>query len=157
MSVGAVWYNTSMQKVSVKIKLFDTNLPVPAYQTPGAAAFDLYSRVEATIAPGETKAVPTGVAVQLPADFWLLVSARSSLFKRGLQLINGVGVIDADYCGNDDEIMVLLHNFSQETAQIKSGERLAQAVVMPRIQAIFEPVETLECANRGGFGTTGAM
>ena len=145
-----------MQKVPVKIKLFDKNLPVPAYQTPGAAAFDLYSRVEIAIAPGETKAVPTGIAIQLPEDYWLLVSARSSLFKRGLQLINGVGVIDADYCGNDDEIMVLLYNFSAETAQIAPGERLAQGIVMPRLQAVFEPVEALECVNRGGFGTTGS-
>lgn len=144
-----------MQNVPVKIKLFDPSLPLPAYQTTGAAAFDLYSRLSVTIQPGTAEQVPTNIAIQLPSDFWLLVAARSSLYKRGLQLINGIGVIDADYCGNDDEIMIILRNFSDTPVTINPGERIAQGIIIPRTQAQFTVTAHLECANRGGFGSTG--
>ena len=144
-----------MQQVPVKIKLFDEHFPVPAYQTTGAAAFDLYTRLDATFRPGQALQVPTTIAIQLPPDFWLMVAARSSLYKRGLQLVNGVGVIDADFCGNDDEISIILRNFSDHDVTIQAGERLAQGIIIPRTQAQFTPVVQLECANRGGFGSTG--
>jgi len=144
-----------MQNVPVKIKLFDPSLPLPAYQTSGAAAFDLYSRETVTIAPSEAAQIPTNIAIELPPDFWLLVAARSSLYKRGLQLINGIGVIDADFCGNDDEIKVILRNFSDTSITITPGERIAQGVIIPRTQAQFTIVPELSRANRGGFGSTG--
>ncbi|MBQ6436783.1 dUTP diphosphatase [bacterium] len=144
-----------MQKVPVKLKLFDPTLPTPAYQTAGAAAFDLYSRLNVTIKPHQTLAVPTNIAVQLPPEYWLLVAARSSLHKKGLQVINGIGVIDTDYCGDDDEICVLLYNFSDQAVTINQGDRLAQGIIISRTQAEFTLVDHLGCTNRGGFGSTG--
>ncbi|MBQ6450255.1 dUTP diphosphatase [bacterium] len=144
-----------MQQVPVKIKLFDHSFPMPAYQTAGAAAFDLYARIDATLAPDQILPMPTNIAVQIPEDYWLLVAARSSLYKRSLNLVNDIGIIDTDYCGDNDEITIILHNFGQQTVHIKAGERLAQGILVPRLQAQFTQVEHLESANRGGFGSTG--
>ena len=144
-----------MEKIDVKIKRFDESLPLPAYQTIGAAGFDLYSRLDITIDPGLTTAIPLNVALELPPNYWLLLSARSSLHKRGLQPINGVGIIDQDYCGDKDEIKVLLHNYTSQAVTLKRGERIAQGVILPRLQANFQAVTMLKNADRGGFGTTG--
>lgn len=144
-----------MLKVPVKIKLFDPTLPSPQYHSPLAAGFDLYARQNTIIKPQEIVAVPTNIALEIPPNFWLLLAARSSLQKLGLQLINGIGVIDADYCGNDDEIKIILRNFSPQKITLKKGDRLAQAILIPRLQANFTQVEKLTSPNRGGIGSTG--
>jgi dUTP pyrophosphatase len=143
------------QKIPVKIKLFDKALPLPTYHSALAAGFDLYARLDITIAPGEIQIVPSNIALEIPPEYWLLLTGRSSLQKRGLQLANGIGVIDADYCGEKDEVCLILRNFSQTPAIIKKGERLAQAVLIPRLTADFTQVEKLENPDRGGIGSTG--
>ena len=145
----------TMTKIPVNIKLFDPSLPLPEYQTSGAAGFDLYCRLDVTIDPGASVMLPTNVAVEIPAGYWLMLAVRSSLHKRGLMPVNGVGVIDTDYCGNEDEIRLLLHNYTDQSVTIKRGERLAQGILMPRLTADFTPVDHLCERNRGGFGTTG--
>jgi dUTP pyrophosphatase len=144
-----------MQKIPVKIKLFDSTLPLPQYHSPLAAGFDLYTRKDTIIKPQEIALVPTNIALQPPPDFWFLLAARSSLQKLGLQLVNGIGVIDPDYCGNDDEIKIILRNFSPKKITLKNGERLAQAILIPRFQAQFIPTSKLTSSNRGGIGSTG--
>ena len=83
-----------MKTLTVTFKRFDTSLPIPEYKTSGAAAFDLYAREETTIAAGKIGYIPLNIALQLPEEYWALVSARSSLHKRGLLLANGIGVGD---------------------------------------------------------------
>lgn len=139
----------------LKIKRFDKSLPLPAYQSKGAAAFDLVARIDATIEPGEVIRVPLNIAIQLPKSHWALVSARSSLHKKGLMMANGIGVGDEDYCGPDDEYQAALLNFTKEPVQVKKGERLAQMIIMHREPVEFVELEDFESENRGGFGSTG--
>ena len=108
-----------------------------------------------TIAPGETYFVHTGLATEIPDGLVGLIYARSGLAcKRGLAPANCVGVIDSDYRG---EIMVALHNYSNNPQEIEPGERVAQLVIAPYIAADFVEVETLDNTERGagGFGSTG--
>jgi dUTP pyrophosphatase len=142
-------------KLKLKIKRFDATLPLPAYQTAGAAGFDLYSREEVTIPPRQTALVPLNIALELPAGHWALLAARSSLPKRGLMLANGIGVGDEDYCGDQDEYRAFLLNFTDQPVTIPRGERIVQLLIMPSLRAEIEEVEHLTGPDRGGFGSTG--
>lgn len=142
--------------MKIKIKLIDKSLPLPSYQTKESAAFDLCARKSVNIKPRTVGKVPLNVVIQLPQDHWLLMAARSSLHKKGLMLINGIGVGDYDFRGPADEYRAALFNFSDEEVVIKKGERLTQAIVLPREKAQIEEVEEVEeSENRGGFGSTG--
>lgn len=145
---------SAVPTVPLKIKRFDTSLPLPQYQTAGAVAFDLYTRIDATIPAGEVMRVPLNIAIELPEGYWAMVAARSSLFKMGLKLANGIGVGDADYCGDNDEYQAALHNFSDQPVQLKKGERVAQMLILPYVRAQLNEVEHLGNADRGGFGST---
>lgn len=148
--------NEKLVKRPVKIQLFDQTLPVPAYQSRGAVGFDLYAREEVTLPPHELVLVPLNIAVELPPECWLMLVARSSLGKKGLVLINGVGVVDNDYCGPEDELRAALFNITDQSILISRGERIAQGVMMPKILADWQVTDRLEGnCNRGGFGTTG--
>lgn len=142
-------------KLSVSFKRFDTTLPVPEYKTAGAAAFDLYAREETTIAPGEIGYIPLNIALQLPEDYWALVSARSSLHKRGLMLANGIGVGDHDFCGPNDEYRAPVFNFTKQAVVIEKAERVVQMIILKRPAVELHEKATFEGEDRGGFGTTG--
>lgn len=141
----------------VKIKLIDDSLPVPSYQTSGSAAIDLYSRLDLKIAPKMVTLVPLNVILQIPENYWVLMAARSSLHKRGLMLINGIGVGDYDYRGENDEYHAALFNFSEQTVEISKGDRLVQAIVLSREKVEFSKIDVIaeDDKNRGGFGSTG--
>ncbi len=144
-------------KYDVRIKKLRENAVVPTYGTEFAAGADLYAAVDeaVTIAPGETKFIPTGLAFEIPDGFAGFVHARSGLAsKRGLAPANKVGVIDSDYRG---EVMTALHNHGKESQIIEPGERIAQMVIAPYITANFILSETLDDTERGegGFGSTG--
>lgn len=138
-----------------RIKRFSKELPLPEYKTPGAAGFDLSARGRTVIAPGAIVLVPLNVAIEPPPGYFVLLAARSSLHKRGLVPANGVGIIDADYMGNDDEYKVVLYNFSNVEAVIEAGERIAQGVFVPLTQVEWEEVDDMGARSRGGFGSTG--
>lgn len=131
---------------------------IPEYATTGSAAVDLCASVLAPIilAPGQRAKVPTGLAIQLPhPGIVALVFARSGLAdKHGINLTNGVGVIDSDYRG---EIQVLLSNHGQDQFVIEAGARIAQMAFMPVFQVEFKEVEELDdtARGKGGFGSTG--
>src|SRR3989338_4739876 len=112
--------------MKVRIKRIDKSLPLPEYKTAGAAAFDLASRVSVTILPKGIVRVPLNVAIEPPTGYMVILAARSSLHKKGIMLANSVGVIDNDFCGNGDEYIVPLYNFTEEPVSIEKGERLAQ-------------------------------
>ena len=144
-----------MLKVNVK-KLRDDAV-LPKYGSPYAAGADLYACLDedATIAPGETKMIHTGIAIELPENTVALVYARSGLAsKRGLAPANKVGVVDCDYRG---ELMVALHNHSSESQIVEKGERVAQMVITPYFTAEFAEAQELSETVRGsgGFGSTG--
>ena len=145
----------NISKMKIKLKQFDLSLPVPAYKTSGAAAFDLYARIAVTIPAQSVGYVPLNVALQLPENHWAMVSARSSLHKRGLMLANGIGVGDYDYRGDGDEYLAALFNFKSEPVVIDRGERLVQMIIMSREKVEFELVTEFGTADRGGFGSTG--
>ena len=130
-------------------------LPLPAYQTEGAAGMDLRAAEPVTLQPGQRVAVSTGFRVAVDPGFEAQVRARSSLaLERGLIVPNAPGTIDSDYRG---ELKVLLANVGLETVSIPRGERIAQLVVAPVVQASVVEVDDLDATERGqgGFGSTG--
>ena len=142
--------------MEVKIKRLDKSLPLPEYQTSGSAGFDLYARKTTKILPKEIKLVPGNFVIKTPPGYMLAVVNRSSTPKRkGLMLPNGVGVIDSDYCGPDDELGILMYNFKDEEVIVEKGERIAQAIFIKVEQAGWEEIDEMENKNRGGFGSTG--
>ena len=146
-----------MNPPTLRVKALRENALLPAFGSAYAAGADLSACLEAplAIAPGETKLVPTGLAMEIPAGYAGLIYARSGLAsKRGLAPANKVGVIDADYRG---EVMVALHNHSAQAQEIAPGERIAQLVVAPFLPVQYEWAEELEDTVRGagGFGSTG--
>lgn len=142
-------------QLQVKIKRFDKSLPLPEYKTSGAAAFDLSARIDVTIAPHTVGYVPLNIAIQLPDGHFALVSARSSLHKRGVMLANGIGIGDADYRGNDDEYQAALLNFTDQPVTVEKGERIAQMIILHRERVEFVEQDHFTTENRGGFGSTG--
>ena len=142
--------------MDLKIKKLAENAVIPAYGSEYAAGADLYScEGELTFAPGETKMVHTGLAMQIPVGYVGLVYARSGIAsKRGLAPANKVGVVDSDYRG---EVMVALHNHSSEPQTIAAGERIAQMVIAPYLTVNYVETDTLDDTDRGtgGFGSTG--
>lgn len=142
--------------MKVNIKRIENDLPLPEYKTPGAAAFDIYTRVSAEVEPGKVMMLPTNLVIATPPGYVLKVYPRSSsAAKKGLNMANGVGVIDSDFCGDGDEINVLLYNFGNETRKIERGERIAQGVFLKVESAVWNEVEKMEGDDRGGFGSTG--
>ena len=136
------------------IKLCE-NAVVPTYGTEFSAGADLYSVSEATIMPGETAFLGTGIATAIPVGLVGLIYARSGMAcKRNLAPANKVGVIDSDYRG---EIKVALHNHGNTPQTVSKGERIAQLVIAPYIRADYEVVDVLDETVRGegGFGSTG--
>lgn len=141
--------------MQIKIKRFDKSLPLPEYKTSGAAAFDLYAREEMVIRAGKVGYVPLNIAIDIPDSHWALVSARSSLHKRGLMMANGIGVGDSDYCGDNDEYMAALFNFSDEDVVVEKGERIVQMMILEREKIELSEVDKLGNKDRGGYGSTG--
>jgi dUTP pyrophosphatase len=133
----------------------DRDLPLPKYETPGAAAFDLLARVRTVIEPRELAFIPANLIVKIPDDHVLLLCSRSSTpKKKGLLTPHGFGVIDRDYCGPTDELKVQVYNFTAEPVTVERGERIAQALVLPA--PTLEIVEVAASGeSRGGFGSTG--
>ena len=132
-------------------------LPLPRYQSEGAAGLDLCADVDAevTLAPMERKAIPTGLAIAVPSGFEAQVRSRSGLaLKHGVMCLNSPGTIDSDYRG---EVQVILANLSSAPFTIRRGERIAQLVIAPVAQAALVEVEILDDTARGanGFGSTG--
>lgn len=150
---------TPSLSVAVQVLPHGEGLPLPAYQTALAAGLDLRAAVAddapLTLAPGAYALVPTGLAIALPAGFEAQVRPRSGLAVRfGVTVLNAPGTIDADYRG---EIGVPLINHGAEPFVVRRGERIAQMVIAPVVQALFATVAELDATARGtgGFGSTG--
>ena len=141
--------------MKLKIVRVDPTLPLPEYHTAGAVAFDFYTRVDATIAPHATMLFPSNFIIEVPPGYFLMIAARSSTHKKGLIPANGVGVIDQDYHGPQDEIRLVLHNFTDQPVTVQKGDRLAQGIIIPIVKPEWEEVTAIKEESRGGFGSTG--
>ena len=141
----------------IRVKKLRSEATIPTYGSAAAAGADLYACLEkeVTIPAGKTIFIPTGLAMEIPLGCAGLIYARSSMgTKRGLAPANKVGVIDSDYRG---EVMVALHNHSQDDQTVQPGERVAQLVITPVFTPGFEETDDLTDTVRGigGFGSTG--
>uniref|UniRef100_A0A9E7ZIB3 Deoxyuridine 5'-triphosphate nucleotidohydrolase n=1 Tax=Bosea sp. NBC_00436 TaxID=2969620 RepID=A0A9E7ZIB3_9HYPH len=133
------------------------DLPLPAYETAGAAGLDLRAALaeNLTLVPGERALIPTGLAMQLPVGFEGQVRPRSGLaLRHGVTVLNAPGTVDSDYRG---EVSVVLINHGSEPFTVTRGDRIAQLVIAPVTHALLSEVETLSETARGagGYGSTG--
>jgi dUTP pyrophosphatase len=141
----------------LKIRRLDATLALPTYATGESAGFDLAAAHDVTIAPGAIALVRTGLVIEVPPGHCLGIFARSSTpLKRGLMVANGVGIVDRDYAGPSDEIMIQVRNFTSAAVHVRRGDRLAQGIVLPAPRVTWDEVSEIREAARGGFGATGA-
>lgn len=143
--------------VSVRVLPHGEGLPLPLYATEGSAGCDLHAAVgnPVTLLPGAREAIPTGLALAIPAGYEGQVRARSGIaLRNGIACVNAPGTIDSDYRG---EVKVILGNLGSEPFTIRRGDRIAQLVIAPVTRAAFEAVFELPETGRGagGFGSTG--
>lgn len=142
--------------MQIKIKRLDKELPLPTYQTAGSAGFDIYARENIVITSKAIALVPSNLIIATPPGYMLVVASRSSTPKRkGLMVANGIGIVDSDYSGPEDEIKILVYNFTENEVVVEKGERIAQGLFVKVEQGQWEEVEEMESPTRGGFGSTG--
>ena len=142
--------------IRILLKLLDDGLAAPRYQRENDAGFDLSSRVDLLLAPGERATIPTGIAMAIPSGFAGFVLPRSGLASRhGIALVNSPGLIDAGYRG--EVAVVVINTDRREAFQIRRGDRIAQLVVQRIEEATILQVDDLDETSRGagGFGSTG--
>jgi len=141
--------------MKIFIKRIDKSLPLPEYKTSGAAAFDFPAREKTIIPPKSVGYIPLNVVIKVPDSFVLQIFPRSSTHKKGLLMANSVGIIDPDYCGDDDEIKAAYYNFTDNEVIVEKGDRIAQGIIKKIESAEWEEKEKMNFENRGGFGVTG--
>ena len=142
--------------MKIRIQRVDKDLPLPTYATAGAVAFDVITRVTTVVEPGAIALIPGNVIVKIPEGTMLLLAPRSSMpRKKGLISPHGMGIIDQDYCGPGDELLVQVMNITKESVTVERGERIAQGIFARLEKAEWEEVSGHDAETRGGFGTTG--
>lgn len=141
--------------VQVKRLPHGQGLALPAYATDGAAGMDVLAAEDVTLTPGMRHAVATGLSMAIPAGYEIQVRPRSGLaYKYGVTVPNTPGTIDSDYRG---ELKILMINLGSDNFDVKRGERVAQLILAPVVQAAWQEVDELDDTARGagGFGSTG--
>ncbi|MDB4978684.1 MAG: dUTP pyrophosphatase [Candidatus Peribacteria bacterium] len=141
--------------MQISIQRIDLTLPLPEYQTSGAVGFDLITRETTIIEPGKIGLVPGNVIVKVPAGTMLIITPRSSLpRKKGLICPHSIGIIDQDYHGEKDELLVQVQNITNAPVTVERGERIAQGIFVRIEKAEWQEVEGHGAETRGGFGST---
>jgi dUTP pyrophosphatase len=141
--------------MKVRIKRLDTAIPLPKYETNGSVGFDLLARVDVVIEAKSVGLIPANVVVEVPAGYMLVVASRSSTpIKKGLLTPHGIGIIDHDYCGPNDEIKIQVYNFKDEEVKINRGDKIAQGIFVHVDKFMWEEVNEMTNKDRGGFGST---
>lgn len=141
--------------MKVKIKRIDQTLPLPEYQTNGAAAFDLVTRQNTVARAHSVTRIPCNVIVKIPPGYMLFLKDRSSTAMRK-GLLATAGIIDQDFCGPEDELQFQVFNPTSKPVIIERGERIAQAIFVKIGRFDFQEVLIMTSKSRGGFGTTGS-
>jgi dUTP pyrophosphatase len=141
----------------IQIKKLSSSVSIPKYETSGSSGMDIAAHIENKIIidPGEKALITTGFSIAIPRGYEVQIRPRSGLAaKKNITVLNTPGTIDADYRG---EIKVILINLGKERFVVENGERIAQMVVCPVVQASLEEVKELPDTERGlgGFGSTG--
>jgi dUTP pyrophosphatase len=140
----------------LKITRLDSTIPLPTYATDEAAGFDLAAAHDLTVAPRQIALIRTGLVIEVPTGHFLAIFARSSTpLKRGLLVANGVGVVDPDFSGPEDEIIIQVLNITDASVPVRRGDRLAQGIVLPAPRVTWQEVGRIREVTRGGFGATG--
>jgi dUTP pyrophosphatase len=143
--------------MKVSVKRIDPTLPLPSYQSAGAVGFDIVTRATTIVPPGEIALVPGNVVVEVAKGYALLIVPRSSLpRKKGLICPHSIGVIDQDYHGDGDEILVQVKNVTDKQVTVERGERIAQGLFVKVEIAEWVEVDSHGKSDRGGFGSTGS-
>ncbi len=146
----------AMKSMPIKFSKLNPEIETPKYHSAEAAGFDIASAEDLVIKPGEAPIIKTGIVIQAPEGHFLLLAARSSLpVKKGLMLANGVGILDRDYCGPDDEIKIQVYNFTNHDVAVAKGERIAQGIFMPAARGEFTEAARIKETSRGSHGSTG--
>lgn len=141
--------------MKVKIKRIDKSLPLPVYETDGSVGFDLLAREDIKVLPKQIELVPANLVVEVPKGYMLaLVSRSSTPRKKGLIKPHAIGVIDQDYCGENDELKIQVYNFTDEEVTVQKGEKIAQGIFVRVDKFEWEEVDTMKSSDRGGFGST---
>lgn len=141
--------------MKIHIKRLDKGLPLPVYETGGSVGFDILARVETVVAAGKIALIPGNIIVEVPEGYMLTVASRSSTpLKKGLLTPHGIGIIDKDYCGPEDEIKIQVYNFSDSDVVIARGDKIAQGVFVRVDTFEWEEVDEMQKPSRGGFGST---
>ncbi len=141
--------------IPVDIKRIRPDVAFPEYKTAGAIAFDIAVCEGKTMQPGETVFFSTGLVICTPPGYGLIIAGRSSNAKKQITLANGIGIIDQDYCGPEDELKLSVRNEGSAPYIVEKGERIAQGLFVPIVRGDFNEVESLSSPTRGGYGTTG--
>ena len=132
----------------LKIRRLDPTIALPTYGTDESAGFDLAAAHDLVIPAGQIALVRTGLVIEVPTGHFLGIFARSSTpLKRGLMVANGVGVIDSDYSGPNDEIMVQVLNFTPTAVHVTRGDRLAQGIVLPAPRVSWDEVSDIRAEH----------
>jgi len=141
--------------MKVRIKRIDKSLPLPIYETGGSVGFDFLAREDKVIEPNAIELIPANTIVQVPKGYSLIVASRSSTpRKHGLTKPHGIGIIDQDYCGSEDEVKIQMMNFTKQPVTIKKGTKIAQGLFVRVDRLEFEEVDEITKESRGGFGST---
>ena len=141
--------------MKVRIKRIDKSLPLPIYETQGSVGFDLLARQTVTIKPGSIELIPANAIIEVPKGYSLIVASRSSTPRKfGLTKPHGIGIIDQDYCGENDEIKIQVMNFTLKPVIIEKGTKIAQGLFIRTDRFEFKEVENINKKSRGGFGST---
>ena len=142
--------------MKVRIQRIDANLSLPKYETRGSVGFDFVAREEVAIPAKTVATVPGNIIVEVPANYMLIVTLRSSTpRKKGLIMPHGIGVIDHDYCGPEDEIKIQVYNITEHPVTVQRGEKIAQGIFVHIEKFKWEEVQGIQEKSRGGFGSTG--
>jgi len=148
-------------KVQISQLPHAADLPLPDYETPGAVGFDICTAEDREIAPGEIARIRTGLVFKTPPGYALIIAPRSSTpAKKKLDMPHSLGVIDQDYCGPTDELLLQVRNFSSAPVTVKRGEKIAQGLFVRVDRAEWQEItfDQLKAAeSRGGFGSTSSL
>ena len=137
--------------MNIPIKRFDKQFPLPSGES-GAACFDLICRETVTIQPKELKPVPQNIALKVPDGHALLLFSRSSTpIRKGLMMANSVGVVDPFYCGDNDENLAFLYNFTDKPVTVEAGDRVVQGMIIKVESVQWNEVESMNTDGHGGY------
>lgn len=142
--------------MKVGVERVDKSLPLPVYETGGSVGFDIICREDTAVKARSLARIPSNIIVQVPEGYVLAIALRSSApKKKSLLMPHGIGIIDNDFCGKDDEILVQVYNFSDSDVSVSRGEKIAQGIFL-RTDRVEWVEKEMGSQSRGGFGSTDA-